>query len=101
MEKNDIILEQAKELFSNRSNKDKRSLDTSDFDISFARGLNLEDGSATLTEFTAGIIGDNLNDIFKNFDNQIKNIFLCGGVEKIIFLLKRSKVISEKISILD
>ena len=32
------------------------SLDTSDFDISFSRGLSLEDGATTLTELTASII---------------------------------------------
>ena len=89
--KNEIILEQAQELFSNRPNKNKRSLDTNDFDVSFARGLNLEDGSATLTEFTAGIIGDGLNVLFENFDNQIKNIFLCGGGRKNDFLIKKIK----------
>ena len=32
-----------------------------DFDISFIRGLNLEDGAATLTTFTANIISEELN----------------------------------------
>ena len=38
-------------------NKHKVSFDTNDFDISFARGLSLEDGAATLTDFTASILG--------------------------------------------
>ena len=38
--KNEIILEQAHDLFLNRINK-KKSFDVSDFDISFARGLSL------------------------------------------------------------
>ena len=42
--KNEIIFEQAQELYMNRNNKKKLSFDTNDFDISFARGLNLEDG---------------------------------------------------------
>ena len=33
--------------YMNRNNKKKLSFDTNDFDISFARGLNLEDGAAT------------------------------------------------------
>ena len=37
----------------NSSSKKKFSFDTNDFDISFARGLTLEDGAATLTDFTA------------------------------------------------
>ena len=36
--------------------KNNISLDTNDFDISFARGLGLEDGAATLTAFSAKII---------------------------------------------
>ena len=33
-------------------------MDVNDFDVSFARGLSLEDGAATLTDFTGRIIGD-------------------------------------------
>ena len=33
----------------------KRSLDTNDFDISFAKGLSLENGTATITELTSEI----------------------------------------------
>ena len=33
----------------------KKSYDTKDFDLSFVRGF-LEDGAATLTEFTAEIL---------------------------------------------
>ena len=57
---NEIFLEQAIELFLNRKNKKKISFDTNDFDISFARGLSLEDGAATLTEFTSSIISEEL-----------------------------------------
>ena len=49
---NQVIFEQAQELYSNRINKDKLTFDTNDFDISFARGLSLVDGAATLTDFT-------------------------------------------------
>jgi anhydro-N-acetylmuramic acid kinase len=35
------------------SNQLKKSLDIKDFDIFFAKGLSLEDGAATLTDFTA------------------------------------------------
>ena len=58
--KNDIILEQAQDLYNNRKNKNKKSFDTNDFDISFSRGLSLEDGAATLTDFTARIIGESI-----------------------------------------
>ena len=43
-----------------------------DFDISFARGLSLEDGAATLTDFTASIIGETLTSILSN--SKIENI---------------------------
>ena len=58
--KNEIIFEQAQELFANRKNKKQLSFDTNDFDISFIRGLNLEDGTSTLTDFTASIIAEEL-----------------------------------------
>ena len=89
--KNDIILEQAQELYTNRNNKKKLSFDTSDFDISFARGLNFEDGVATLTEFTANIISGELNLIFEKSANKIQEILLCGGGRKNKFLIKKIK----------
>ena len=39
------------------------SLDINDFDISFVRGLSLEDGCATLTEFTAYLIAEGLKNL--------------------------------------
>ena len=53
--------------------KNNFSLDTNDFDISFARGLNLEDGAATLTEFTAKIISSKINSFLKK-KNMIKRM---------------------------
>ena len=58
--RNEIIFEQAQELLANRPKPKKKSLDINDFDISFARGLSLEDGAATLTDFTASLIGDSI-----------------------------------------
>ena len=46
--RNEIIFEQAQELYMNRNNKKKLSFDTNDFDVSFVRGLNLEDLVTTL-----------------------------------------------------
>ena len=79
---NEIILEQAQELYFNRTIKDKLSLDVNDFDVSFARGLSLEDGSKTLTEFTASIISESLLNYFKNLNIQVKDILICGGGRK-------------------
>ena len=92
--KNEIILEQAQELYSNRNNKDKSSFDTNDFDISFARGLSIEDGAATLTEFTGSIIGESLS-LLLNKEKSIEKILICGGGRKNNILLNS---ISENIN---
>jgi len=89
--KNEIIYEQAQELYSNRNNKKKMTFDTNDFDISFVRGLSLEDGAATLTDFTASIIGEELLLSLKNFRESIENILLCGGGRKNKILLQKIK----------
>ena len=80
--KNEIIFEQGQELYSNRKFKNKLSLDTNDFDISFSRGLSLEDGAATLTEFSASIIGESLSTILSKQKINFKNILICGGGRK-------------------
>ena len=90
-EKNEIILEQAQDLYQNRINKDKRSFDINDFDISFARGLSLEDGTRTLTDFTANIISDALNVSIEEINKSVKEIFLCGGGRKNKILVKKIK----------
>ena len=53
---NKLILNQALDIFDNRTNKNIFSFDTKDFDLNFIRGLSLEDGAATLTEFSSKII---------------------------------------------
>ena len=92
--KNEVIFEQAQDLYLNRNNKDKASYDTNDFDISFARGLSIEDGAATLTEFTGSIIGENLS-LLLNKEKSIDKILICGGGRKNKILLKS---ISENIN---
>ena len=87
--KNDIIFEQAQELYSNRESKEKRSFDTNDFDTSFARGLSLEDGVTTLTDFTASIIGQELTSAIINSNQKIKEVLICGGGRKNKALLKK------------
>jgi len=88
---NEIISEQAQDLYLNRNNKEKLSFDTNDFDISFARGLSLEDGAATLTDFTASIISTELSSALLNYDNKIKEILICGGGRNNKILLKKIK----------
>ena len=89
--KNEIIYEQAQELYANREIKNKLSFDTNDFDISFARGLSLEDGVATLTDFTASIIGQELSSTIINSNQKIKEVLICGGGRKNRVLLKKIK----------
>mgnify|MGYP001177505084 CR=1 FL=1 len=93
--KNEIILEQAQELYVNRISKKKLSYDINDFDISFARGLNLEDGAATLTDFTSKIISEELSLSLKKTEQKINEILLCGGGRKNKVLLQKIK---EKLS---
>ncbi len=76
-----LILNQAIDNF--KLNSYTQSLDIKHFDISFARGLSLEDGCATITDFTAYLIAEGLKYISKK--NSI--IFLlCGGGRKNIKL---------------
>ena len=67
------------------------SLDTNDFDISFVRGLNLEDGAATLTDFTASIIGDALTSQLKEMTSEINEIYSDGGGRKNNHLVEKIK----------
>ena len=98
--KNEIIFEQAQELFANRPKPKKKSLDINDFDISFARGLSLEDGATTLTDFTASIIGSELSYEISNLKQKCK-ILVCGGGRKNKNLIEKIKLNSLKDLIID
>ena len=76
----ELILNQAKDNFEISSILE--SLDINDFDVSFVKGLNLEDGCATLTEFTAHLISEGLKKINKLNKKDIKNFIICGGGRK-------------------
>ena len=90
---NKIILDQSLDNFYNNNVSKKRSYDTKDFDLSFVRDLSLEDGAATLTEFTAQIFSKK---------NLYKNIYVCGGGRKNKFLLESiRKKINGKIELID
>ena len=88
--RNEIIFEQAQELFSNRPFQNVISFDVNDFDVSFVRGLSLEDGATTLTDFTASIISSEITSILSNFKNRIPKVLICGGGRK-------NKILIEKI----
>mgnify|MGYP001291059495 CR=1 FL=1 len=89
--RNDIIFEQAQELFANRLNQNKLSFDTNDFDVSFARGLSLEDGAATLTDFTARVIGAALFSLLSSKRDKIWKVLVCGGGRKNNVLIEKIK----------
>ena len=84
---NELVLNQAKDNFEITSIKE--SLDINDFDINFVKGLNLEDGCATLTEFTAYLISQGLKKIDKINNINTKNFIICGGGRKNKTLLKK------------
>ena len=93
-----LILNQALENFNHNSRYEK-SLDVNDFDIFFAKGLSLENGAATITDFTAKIISEGIN--FIHGKNQLWNDrwLVCGGGRKNEYLLECIKNNFDKINI--
>jgi len=90
--RNNLLYEQALELFGNRMIEEKSlSLDVNNFDISFIRGLSLEDGAATLTDLTAKIIGTSLSVNATKIKNKICKVLVCGGGRKNKFFMKKIK----------
>ena len=66
----------------------ENSLDIKDFDISFARGLSLEDGCATITNFTAYLIVEGIKSLHKKEDYFSNKYLICGGGRKNNFLIE-------------
>jgi|TARA_B110000114_G_scaffold110576_1_gene116106 anhydro-N-acetylmuramic acid kinase len=91
---NELILNKAIDNFFSRDSFKAKSLDVKDFDISFVRGLSLEDGAATLTHFTARLIGEGLIQfMLKNYAPQINTLskatcLICGGGRKNKYLIE-------------
>jgi anhydro-N-acetylmuramic acid kinase len=78
----EIILNQAIDNFNNIKDNNKLSFDVKDFDLNFVRGLSLEDGLSTLTDFTASIIYYSIiTSVNLNKDKEL-NILICGGGRK-------------------
>jgi len=94
---NELVLNQALDNFESISNN---SLDIKDFDISFARGFSLEDGAATITNFTAEIIILSLEKLLtKNkycYGDEGPNLVVCGGGRKNKYLMSLLKDLSKK-----
>jgi len=84
----EIILNQA---IDNFKSKKILSYDVKDFNLNFVRGLSLEDGASTLTDFTAKIIGITLLDVFSSFHEKKLKVLICGGGRKNLNLIESIK----------
>ena len=90
---NKILLDQSLDIYFNNKIKNKRSYDVNDFDISPFRGLTLEDGAATIIEYTSEILANQVSST---------NIICCGGGRKNQYLIDRlEKKINKKILNID
>ena len=87
----ELILNQAFENF-NLNSSYGQSLDIKDFDIFFAKGLSLEDGAATITDFTAKLIAEGIKFISNNNQSSKNRWLVCGGGRKNKYLLERIKI---------
>ena len=84
-----LILNQAIENFNIDSYD--QSLDIKDFDISFAKGLSLENGCATITSFTAYLISKGIQFVDKSNKKVQTKYLVCGGGRKNKNLIEKIK----------
>ena len=90
---NKIILDQLLDIYFNKNISKKRSYDINDFEISSFRGLSLEDGAATIIEYTVEILAKKISS---------SNIICCGGGRKNKYLIDRlEKKINSRIFNID
>ena len=82
-----LILNQALDNHDNLKKKNILSYDTKDFDVSFVRGLSLEDGAATLTEFTGKLLAEATLNYISKLNRKPKKILVCGGGRKNLTLI--------------
>jgi len=82
---NQLILNQVIDNF--KIDSFNKSLDVKDFDISFAKGLSLEDGCATITNFTAYLIAKGI-EYAKGSNKKPIKYLICGGGRKNNFLIQ-------------
>ena len=98
---NNLALNQLLENFYKKENNLKtdtiKSFDTKYYDFSFVKDLSLEDGAATLTEFTVQVIASAL----KEREYSQHQVILCGGGRKNIFLFERLKKENITIKLID
>jgi anhydro-N-acetylmuramic acid kinase len=90
---NKVILDKAISSWITRLNKNishPASHDISDYDYSFANELSLEDGAATITEYSSEICSRYINKIMIEVTYP-KAIIICGGGRKNKFLMESFK----------
>ena len=87
----EIILNQAIDNHESIKKKDKLSFDIKDFDLNFVRGLSLENGLSTLTDFTASIIYNSILTSVELKKGTKLNILICGGGRKNLTLVDNIK----------
>ena len=86
-----ILLNQAIDNFDNIKKTNNLSFDIKDFDLNFVRGLSLEDGLSTLTDFTATIVYQSIVNAINLDKGTELNILICGGGRKNTFLVDSIK----------
>jgi len=90
---NKIILSKALKIFKEKNHP--KSYDIKDFDFSFVKELSLEDGAATLIEYTTEIL-------YEHLKGTEKNIIITGGGRKNKFLVKSiEKKINNSLNLID
>ena len=94
----ELVLNQALDNFTIKTDYEK-SLDISDFNILFAKGLSLENGAATITDLTAKFIADGMSYIHQKKHSHLFKWLVCGGGRKNKFLIERIKNNFEKLNI--
>tara|TARA_B100000427_G_scaffold213326_1_gene177912 strand:- start:406 stop:1533 length:1128 start_codon:yes stop_codon:yes gene_type:complete len=88
---NTVILNQALNNHESLKAKNILSYDAKDFDLNFVRGLSLEDGAATITEFTSSLLSEGILDFLNKLDNRHRKILVCGGGRKNLTLIESIK----------
>ena len=91
-----LILNQSIDNFESRIDEKIFSYDINDFSIGFVRGLNLEDGAATLTDFTAEIIGTRLSNLLPSKKDKLWKVLISGGGRKNKTLVEMIKIKTPK-----
>ena len=70
-----------------------------DFDIFFAKGLSLENGANTITNFTAALIANGMSYSHGTNQSKVNRWLVCGGGRKNKYLLESIKNNLEQIEI--